>query len=445
LIDAWAVLWLSALVIFNDARRDFKRVERVKLGPIPSASAREDTPIKENLVTQNTNGHTGLRKRHEQARTDSGEQEKLYQSDKRTGGSGYYWQKLPSNFKDRLDWVGDLVSSFRGPGWAHQISSIPSPPEEVMSSLPDQPPATLIRNGSGTYVYANEKDLVRYKLLRGLGYYMALDVLKVVMMRDRYFWGMIDAPPPSYLPGFFQASPVLVKAYRLVTSLLGVETALRAIFTLNPLFFVGILGPGVIGLRATSWHYPAFYGSFSAIYHTGLAGFWGSWWHQLFRFAFQAPSKWIIKQLGWHSQSGKAKVLATVSAFVLSGYLHFFGSLTMWPKTHPLEPFLFFLMQAVGVALQLVARSGIKRTGVKYPAFVGGTANLVSTFLWLYWLGPLFADDVARGGVWLFEPIPISPLRGLGFGLKGEGWWCWHGRLLYFYRGEAWYKSGIGF
>jgi hypothetical protein len=25
----------------------------------------------------------------------------------------------------------------------------------------------------------------------------------------------------------------------------------------------------------------------------------------------------------------------------------------------------------------------------------------------------------------IYEPIPISPLRGLGFGVEGDGWWCW--------------------
>jgi hypothetical protein len=54
-------------------------------------------------------------------------------------------------------------------------------------------------------------------------------------------------------------------------------------------------------------------------------------------------------------------------------------------------------------------------------------------------------DDFARGGVWLFEPIPVSPLRGLGFGQEGDRWWCWGHIGVGWYTGKHWWESGIAF
>ena len=71
--------------------------------------------------------------------------------------------------------------------------------------------------------------------------------------------------------------------------------------------------------------------------------------------------------------------------------------------------------------------------------------NFAATYTWLYYTAPLLVDDFAKGGIWLFEPIPFSPLRGLGFGAEGEGWWCWHGRLIGWHHGARWWQSGISF
>lgn len=55
---------------------------------------------------------------------------------------------------------------------------------------------------------------------------------------------------------------------------------------------------------------------------------------------------------------------------------------------------------------------------------VGRLVRLVYVHVWFYHTAPLLMDDFARGGLWLYEPAPISPLRALGLGVRGDGWWC---------------------
>jgi hypothetical protein len=58
---------------------------------------------------------------------------------------------------------------------------------------------------------------------------------------------------------------------------------------------------------------------------------------------------------------------------------------------------------------------------------------------WLALTGPLLVDDFARCGVWLFEPVPVSLVRGL----TGQGWWCWGGRWVGWWQGRYWWETGI--
>jgi len=65
---------------------------------------------------------------------------------------------------------------------------------------------------------------------------------------------------------------------------LGLQIALA----LGPLFFAGILGRNLICVRREPWFYPDHYGNYSIVFDRGLAGWWGGWWHQMFRPGFDA-------------------------------------------------------------------------------------------------------------------------------------------------------------
>ena len=190
------------------------------------------------------------------------------------------------------------------------------------------------------------------------------------------------------------------------------------------------------------------YGSYSMVLRKGLAGWWGGWWHQTFRFAFEAPTTWALQKLGWEKRSFRGKALSMILAFTLSGSLHACGSYSLWPETNPLRgPFAFFVLQPVGVGLQMGFSTLLKRAGVtdRVPMWVRGVGNFAYVHFWFYHVAPLLTDDFARGGIWLMEPVPVSVLRGFGLGLEGEGWWCWHWPLVGWHTGERWWQSGIAF
>lgn len=456
LMNGWAILWMGSLIVFNDARGEFRRIEEVERVEGGGEGGGEGEGKERGCAMKESVDGQGLRNRHlnGSASKDVGS----------TLGSGdingeapaasdhskprYAWQSLHPSFPRRLNWVCDLVSNFRGLGWSHQVFSVPSPPASILSTLQPSPHPTPATLPTGISRYPTPRAVIRKALLTLALGYLACDILKVVMMYDPYFWGVLSSPPPSYLPALIRTSSVLMRIYRLVLSASGAYVALQCIFALAAPFFVGIFGRRNLGLRAEPWQYPDHFGSYIVVFRKGLAGWWGAWWHQTFRFAFEAPQKWAVRKLGWEERGMKAKVLGLVVAFTCSGCLHAAGSYTMWPSTRSLKgPFTFFVLQPVGIVLQMGASRAMERVGIRkmLPGWVRGVGNFVLVHVWFYYTAPFLTDDFARGGVWLFEPIPVSPLRGMGFGAEGEGWWCWKGRLVGWYWGEKWWQSGVAF
>lgn len=244
-----------------------------------------------------------------------------------------------------------------------------------------------------------------------------------------------------------RSSTVLTRSYRLLLSLWAVQTALRTIFKLGPLFFCGILGPELIGLRGEAWMNPVdMYGSYTNVLDGGLAGWWGGWWHQIFRFGFEAPATYLMQLAGIEKRSVPGKLISLFVAFFLSGCIHASGSHTQLGDTRPLQgPMKFFLLQAVSIVAQMVCIAFLARFGVvaKSPRWLRRLANFILVHVWLYKTAPLLMDDFASGGVWLFEPVAISPLRGLGFGQPDDGWWCLEHQRLWWWTGKHWWDTGI--
>ncbi|MCJ1282960.1 hypothetical protein MMC26_002287 [Xylographa opegraphella] len=448
LLDAWAILWLAAVLIFDDGRSDFCRIEKAEVVPYVDQESNGHA-IQEGadaVLNGSADSHKVRRRRTEESPAKGGTGPEQSNSTHK-----YVWQKHPANFYQRLEWVADLVSNFRLIGWSHQINTIPSPPPDILDNL--RPSAKPLKQtpaivSTGVSRYPDSKTLVRTKATTVVLGYLALDTLKVLMMSDPYFWGLTSAAPPTYLPTFISSSTVLTRIWRLLISLAGTYVALESIMALAAPIFVGLLGPKILGLRAATWQYPDIYGSYNLVFRKGLAGWWGGWWHQTFRFAFEAPQKYIVKKLGWKERGLKAKLLGLVIAFVCSGSLHAAGSTTMWPATRPLHgPFTFFVLQPIGIVLQMGFSELLGMMGLreKLPTSVRGMGNFVAVHVWFYYTAPFLTDDFARGGIWLFEPIPVSLWRGLGFGAQGEGWWCWNGRIISWYSGQKWWQSGLAF
>jgi Membrane bound O-acyl transferase family len=185
----------------------------------------------------------------------------------------------------------------------------------------------------------------------------------------------------------------------------------------------------------------------------GLAGWWGRWWHQLFRHGISEPSRFLTERFlpGWSPRSQKTKALQLVVGFAVSGVIHAGASYTaLGPhRSRPLSgPFAFFFAQAFAIlAEQFVFKTlGVSRLMRSWPRVLRRAGTLMYVMLWFYVTGPWLADDFARCGIWLFEPVPFSLFRGLGLGAEGEGWWCWHGTWAVWWggvEGTRWWRKGI--
>ncbi|KAF2115151.1 membrane bound O-acyl transferase family-domain-containing protein [Lophiotrema nucula] len=448
IVSAWSVIWLMAILVVNDAQIDFQRIERMEgafrrssqeldtqNGTMAPASEKHDKSQRQNGVS--TNGlierkdHLGPAKRH-------GE---------------FAWQPYPlTPFVERLDWVLDIFCNFKGMGWNWRISTLPPPPKHIQEQLyrnSTNPPKHSTSTHLGqTHVYATRREVLVAAGKSVVTGYIILDVLKTIVNHDPYFWGLVHRPPPSYFPSVLTNSSVLTRMYRLTVSQLLIKTSLQCVFSLAPLAFSGLLGPSTIGARAEHWMYPEEWGSYSVVLDRGLAGWWSGWWHQTFQFAFKEPSRKIVELLGMDKRSPQAKALQLFVAFGLSGTLHACGSYTQPGITRPLlGPLRFFLLQALGIFIEVSMSEVLRKTGIqnRLPRWFMRTFTFLYVNLWFYHTAGLLVDDFAKGGIWLYEPIPFSLLRGFGFGVEGDRFWNWGGEWYRLVRGQRWWNSGIAF
>ncbi|KAK4569793.1 hypothetical protein LTR86_002762 [Recurvomyces mirabilis] len=446
LLSFWGTLWVAAIMIANDCQRDFKRIER-----------RSDTT--ERFANNDTNGSTSAveqkelnaRKSRPTAQGSDGSSDGKHNESR----DELAWQEYPSGpLIARLDWVADCFCSFRGVGWNWQTSGIPPPPQWAQTQLGDTSNTDNTTNDSrytksrtGIRRFFTRADLLRDCLICLASTYFILDFTVTLMHRDPYFVGYTTAPAPTHLPQMIQNSHFLTKSFRLLLSLTGIYTALYSIFKLGPLFFGCLLGPKVLGLRGEAWMNPAdMFGSYIMILDKGLAGWWGGWWHQTFRYGFEAPATATLAATGIEKKSTKGRLVSLCIAFFLSGCVHACGSYTQLGDTRPLlGPMQFFLLQAVGIMVQTVATHQLKAAGIleKCPKLLKQAANFALVHVWLYYTAPLLVDDFAQGGVWLFEPLPFSVLRGLGFGAVDDQFFCWWHGLFWWRTGKHWWDTGI--
>ncbi|PQE20039.1 membrane bound o-acyl transferase family domain-containing protein [Rutstroemia sp. NJR-2017a BVV2] len=355
----------------------------------------------------------------------------------------YYWQSYPDNIWERIDWVVDLVTNFRGPAWNWQVPNLPELPPFVKSKLgePITEASRRDTSSSGIRRFNTRYELFRAQVPRFIIGYFLLDITKTLMMNDPYFYlGPNNYPVPSYVATM---SPVFRSIYRQLLSMTAILTSLEMTFLIAPLIMCLLLGPSVLGLRGESWYYPTTWGSFSVILNKGLAGLWGSWWHQIFRLVFSSPTTYLISQGYLNPKSVTTKLVASLIAFGISGILHSGGSLSQIAPTRPWHPFLFFMLQALGIVIQMALAMAFKGVIRKVPKGARQATNAAYALGWGLLTGWVLADDFARGGLWLYEPIPVSVLRGLGYGYEGEGWWCWEHVGVGWFRGRGWWDSGV--
>jgi hypothetical protein len=297
-------------------------------------------------------------------------------------------------------------------------------------------------SSTGYTTAATTEEFLLHRLRSTIATYYLLDFLSVFMKKDPFF---VFGPTAIRLPPLLEAlPPAVLTLYRNLFVLTAVLSALVFVFSINDLVHYFIVSR-VLGLRGELWQYASVFGSFSEVLDHGLAGFWGAWWHQTFRFVFTAPTKWMIRQGYIEAGSRNAKLVGMFVAFVQSGFLHACGSYTSIPTTKWWLPSVFFLLSGVGMVIQQTACEKLEPIISRLPRVMRRAGNFIFVFAWLHYTVWPFSNDLAFTGLWLLEPIPISPLCWLGFGQQNDSWWRWDSaHLPGLIRGSYWWESGIG-
>ena len=448
LTSSWGVVWSITWLVLRRPQWDARRVQRRKKRRCENGNPGEQEPS-EGIRQGNDRlrYRASVNSRHEsdgtngQAQFTSSEKVVSHSVDEEADIE-YYWQPCPESLRERIPWVMDLIMNFRGPGWNWAISPLPDLPQFIKAKLGD---SNLKPTGSvssfGLQQYTTRRQLFHARVIELVAGYLILDIVKVIMMKDPYYiFGPTTYALPSHLASLSQLQLGL---YRETLNAITIVVSLRMAFVLMPFWMCLLNGPRVFGLRAEPWYFPSSWGSFSNILDKGLSGLWGRWWHQTFRFAFSAPSNFLIDNGYVEAKSATAKLSALVFAFGISGFMHRWGSLTQFPETHAWDPPIFFMLQGLGIFIQTTLVSIISCRIETFPKAVKQVGNLIFTLIWVYGTAWILVDDFSRGGIWLYEPIPISPLRGLGFGVEGDGWWCWDHIGVSWYTGKHWWESGI--
>jgi hypothetical protein len=457
LISMWSIVWSSVWLVFTRPQFTAKRVERRRRSPLNdhSTSPQRRIPLDSKgrrpsqvasgweMEGKSAQGFGDEMNGDATTAPTSETEETSHKVEVQNEEWEYFWQTYPDDFPTRLSWVFDLCRSFRGQGWNFSVPSNPALPPEIAEALgePAGKRGAKLVSKVGVVRFRTRSELARYQLPKFVFCLMWNDLAKAIMQRDAYFLTG-DTSYPTVPPLQGQSLAVVMQFRRLV-GLISILTMIETAELLSPLVFCLLLGPSWLGIRGEAWMYPTTWGGAQVILDRGLNGLWGGWWHQEFRIGFAAPTNYLIRH-GWIGRKTIAgQVTSLVIAFTISGLMHLAGSCTQILPTNPLGPLSFFMLQIPGVLLQTLGCIALKPVITKVPKPLRQAGNVAFTYWWMYVTSPPFVDDIARGGLWCFEPLPLSITRGwLNWGTENK-WFMYDQYRLGIYHGKHWWQSGL--
>ncbi|PFH59673.1 hypothetical protein XA68_12025 [Ophiocordyceps unilateralis] len=355
----------------------------------------------------------------------------------------FYWQPFPADapFLDRLGWAVDLISSFRGIGWNWSTTSVPRPRAPRANEPVDMDSMPLVAK-CGSERCTTEAEFVRKRLSSIAILYFIVDLCLVIAARDPYF--LLGPDHAFELPGHLRNTPdYLLLAYRQLVTVTLALCALNFLFSINDLLQYWYI-KAYVPSRSALWLHPSSFGDFTSVLDRGLSGFWGGFWHQMFRQQFLAPATYLIENGYIKKGSQTAINVMTLISFFQSGFFHLAGSLASIPETKLWRPVLFFLLQALGMLIQSTFSGQARRFLPTLHKAVAKAANLLFTIGWLYCTATFLIDDFTSAGLAMTELLPVSPLRWLGLGRATDSWLRWDRNVFpKWYRGQHWWESGL--
>ncbi|GAB7342992.1 hypothetical protein MBLNU457_g1089t2 [Dothideomycetes sp. NU457] len=259
-ISTDVLLWSLFLWIIKDPRREFRMLVKRKPGS-----------------------------RHVAGTTSSSEKKKSLPADSlpKQDHLDYDVVPWPQDIMQRIPWVTSLLISMRLVDW-----KINEPSHDKR-----QPTHTT---GRGHF------EFIRDALLRQIIGYLALDLTSSFIRSDAYFHDfsisiLSPLPPyqhgPALLVSLYNISPPLLLRTIVIATQAYCMISSQYHLPMIPLVFLHYLN-----LWPDDWSphlWPTYFGPVTSILDHGLAGFWGTYWHQVVRWLVSGSAPAIADMLGY--------------------------------------------------------------------------------------------------------------------------------------------------
>jgi len=432
-ISTDVLLWSLFLWIIKDPRREFRMLVKRKPGS-----------------------------RHVAGTTSSSEKKKSLSADSlpKQDHLEYDVVPWPQDILHRIPWVTSLLISMRLVDW-----KINEPSQDKR-----QPTHTT---GKGHFVF------IRDAILRQLIGYVALDLTSSFIQSDAYFHDFsvsILSPLPPYQHGpallvalYNISSPLLIRTIAIATQ------AYCMISSQYHLPMIPLVLLHYLNLWPDDWSphlWPTYFGPVTSILDHGLAGFWGTYWHQVVRWLVSGPAPAVADLLGFkrpapldHKSNGDANggsanghattatkdpsptnaeaaakrtkairfAILTLVAFFNSGLVHL-GLVPPRPlwSTHSANHLRllvggFFWIQPLGIAVEMALSHALAavlpRTWRESDAgrMLKRMGNLLWIAAWSCVSFPLLGEAARQLRWCAYYTVPVSALRWA----RGEEWVMW--------------------
>ncbi|KAG4432940.1 hypothetical protein IFR05_011586 [Cadophora sp. M221] len=348
-------LWATELLLFRDPRKDFALLhyETPVLSPPPPPALeiveeKKDDSEEEIVTIAAVEDNPAL---------ENSEITKEKEPVTTNGSHRIAWTKAyPLSWWKRFIWVSKLVISPRYIGWATSDTQM------VLYSSQPPPPS---RKSRTTFIIQR---LILLGICIGI-----MDVTNLYQYFDPYMQieTSIDEPFPRRLGGFFAEFHLDFLSPRFIRiAVFGLQQ--YSVFTLigviPSLIFVTLGGLGLVDDfcgRVENW--PMIMGNPVAIAQKGLRGFWGVFWHQLFRNILTGPGKALSRVHEFPSQSTLLYAVQIIIAFGLSGILESTRLPRDMPSINPLRYASFFWIHGACVLYEIILVRGAAMLGLNGP------------------------------------------------------------------------------
>ncbi|KAK8147881.1 hypothetical protein G3M48_000832 [Beauveria asiatica] len=153
----------------------------------------------------------------------------------------------------------------------------------------------------------------------------------------------------------------------------------------------------LLGLSENGLTFPPLWGPRDSILRSGLQGFWGEFWQDLFRTGLLSCGKAVLP-----AKYRNQPAAYVFPVFLLSGIMHAAGTLAVTGCTWAIgRTMAFFVLQPFGIIVQKLIIAALQQLGIiRYPRGTGKSAvQLMYMAVWARLTLPLLLDDLLLAGI----------------------------------------------